>query len=128
MGRKGLSKYHKIYRRRSRSGYIQLVINGYPIGDSVSKRIPKYYVTVVLSQFVKDQSKNWACMICIYHLGNDYQGFSVVNFVLIKSVIVNQVYKMKINLHGIEVSYIPFHLHDMRVITRGHGFTLVLGQ
>ena len=35
---------------------------------------------------------------------------------------------MKINLHGIEVSYIMVHLHDIWVITRDLSFALVLGN
>ena len=63
-----------------------------------------------------------------YPPGNNYQ-------VLINSQFgVNQInyYQLSLlietNLHGIEVSYIPVHSHDVQVIARDLGFASVLGD
>ena len=59
-----------------------------------------YYI----SQFVKDQSKIWACMVVTTRVITIYQSFKV-NLVLTKSIVFidNQVYKLKINRHGMVV-------------------------
>jgi hypothetical protein len=35
---------------------------------------------------------------------------------------------LKINLHGVEVSYIPIHSHDIQVIAHDLGFASVMGN
>ena len=46
---------------------------------------------------------------------------------LMKSIIANQVSKMKINLHGIEFIYILVRSHDIQVISCYLSFTSVMG-
>ena len=41
-----------------------------------------------------------------YYVGNNYQCVNRVNLVFVESIITNRIYKLKINLHGIEVSYV----------------------
>ena len=70
------------------------------------------YVCITISVCERSKEKLGMCILW-YHPGNNYHNVNRVNLVLMKSFIANQFYYLKINLHGIEVSYIPVHLHDI---------------
>ena len=48
-------------------------------------------IYIFLSQFVKDQRKNWACMVVITRVITT-RCYNRVNLVLMTAIIVNQVY------------------------------------